>query len=62
MPIYGVIYRNVSFNLSGEKVLGAVLTLVVLGVPVSSGAQAIAAEQLTGKLVITGSSTIAPLT
>ncbi len=49
------------WDLSREEVLGAVLMVVSLGVPVSAGAQATAADQLTGKLVITGSSTVAPL-
>lgn len=49
------------WHLSRGEVLGAVLMVVSLGVPVSAGAQATAADQLTGKLVITGSSTIAPL-
>ncbi|MFH0344881.1 MAG: phosphate ABC transporter substrate-binding protein [Chromatiales bacterium] len=49
------------WDLSRGEVLGAVLMVVSLGVPVSAGAQATAADQLTGKLVITGSSTIAPL-
>lgn len=31
-----------------------------MGVPVSAGAQGTAADQLTGKLVITGASTLAP--
>ena len=34
---------------------------VLMCIPVSAGAQGIATDQLTGKLVITGSSTIAPL-
>lgn len=52
---------HVYLNLSGGKVLGAVLTILLLGVPVSAGAQAIAADPPTGKPMITGSSTIAPL-
>lgn len=48
-------------DLSGGKVLGPVLMVVLLGVPVSAGAQVNMADQLAGKLVITGSSTIAPL-
>jgi len=52
---------NFSHGVSRVKELGVVLMVVLLGVPVSAGAQATAADQLTGKLVITGSSTVAPL-
>jgi len=46
------------------KKYGALVALsmaVLMGVAASAGAQRTAADQLTGKLVITGSSTIAPL-
>lgn len=60
-PTYVVIYMNCYCDLSGEKVIGAVLMVVLLGVPVLAEGQAPAADQLTGKLVITGASTLAPL-
>jgi phosphate transport system substrate-binding protein len=42
--------------------LGALLSVAVfIGIPASAEAQATAMDQLTGKLVITGSSTVAPL-
>ena len=41
--------------------LVAVSIAVLMGVPVSAGAQGNTADQLTGKLVITGASTLAPL-
>ena len=43
------------------RTLVALSMAVLLGVPVSAGAQANTADQLTGKLVITGASTLAPL-
>lgn len=52
---------NFYHDTSKMKVPGAVLMVVLLGVPVSAGAQATAADQLGGKLVITGASTLAPL-
>ena len=41
--------------------LVALLMAVLMGVPISAGAQENTADQLTGKLVITGASTLAPL-
>ena len=43
------------------RTLVALSMAVLLGGPVSAGAQANTADQLTGKLVITGASTLAPL-
>ena len=41
--------------------LVALLMAVLMGVPISAGAQENTSDQLTGKLVITGASTLAPL-
>jgi phosphate transport system substrate-binding protein len=41
--------------------LAALSIAVLMCAPVSAGAQKIAADQLTGKLVVTGASTLAPL-
>lgn len=52
---------NIYRGAAKMQVLRAVLMVVLLGVRAATGAQATAADQLVGKLVITGSSTIAPL-
>ncbi len=52
---------SVSFMLKKYAALVALSTAVLMCVPVSAGAQKIAADQPTGKLVITGASTLAPL-
>lgn len=52
---------NFYHDVSQIQALGVVLMAVLIGVPVSAGAQATTADQLTGKLVITGASTLAPL-
>jgi phosphate transport system substrate-binding protein len=49
------------FVLKKYASLSVLLMVVLLGVPVAAGAQASAADQLTGKLVVTGASTLAPL-
>lgn len=51
----------VFFMLKKYAALVALSIASLICVPVSAGAQGTAADQLTGKLVITGSSTIAPL-
>jgi phosphate transport system substrate-binding protein len=51
----------VFFLLKKYAALVVPLVAVLMCVPVSAGAQKTAEDQLTGKLVITGSSTIAPL-
>lgn len=51
----------VFFLLKKYAALVVPLVAVLMCVPVSAGAQRTAEDQLTGKLVITGSSTIAPL-
>lgn len=49
------------FMLKKYAALVALSMAVLICVPASAGAQAAATDQLTGKLVITGSSTMAPL-
>jgi len=49
------------FALKSFVAMVALLMTVLLVVPASAGAQAAAADPLTGKLVITGASTLAPL-
>ena len=49
------------FMLKKFVALIALSMAVLMGVPVSAGAQGTTADQLTGKLVITGASTLAPL-
>jgi phosphate transport system substrate-binding protein len=49
------------FMLKKSAALVALSMAVLMGVPVSAGAQRTAADQPTGKLVITGASTLAPL-
>ena len=49
------------FMLTKFVALIALSMAVLMGVPVSAGAQGTTADQLTGKLVITGASTLAPL-
>jgi len=51
----------VFFVLKKYSALVALSTAVLMCVPVSAGAQNTAADQLSGKLVITGASTLAPL-
>ena len=52
---------NYYCELTARKVVRAVLMGILLGGNVLVGGQAIAADQLTGKLVVTGASTLAPL-
>jgi phosphate transport system substrate-binding protein len=52
---------SVSFMLKKYAALVALSMAVLMCIPVSAGAQKPAADQLTGKLVITGASTLAPL-
>jgi phosphate transport system substrate-binding protein len=52
---------SVSFMLKKYAALVALWVAVLMCIPVSAGAQKTAADQLTGKLVITGASTLAPL-
>ncbi|HSL05683.1 MAG TPA: hypothetical protein VK901_19340, partial [Nitrospiraceae bacterium] len=49
------------FILKKYAALAALSMAVLMCAPVSAGDQKIAADQLTGKLVITGASTLAPL-
>jgi phosphate transport system substrate-binding protein len=52
---------SLSFMLKKYAALVVLSTAVLMCIPVSAGAQKPAADQLTGKLVITGASTLAPL-
>ena len=52
---------SVSFMLKKHAAPVALWVAVLMCIPVSAGAQKTAADQLTGKLVITGASTLAPL-
>ncbi len=52
---------SLSFMLKKYAALVALFMAVVMCIPPSAGAQGTVADQLTGKLVITGASTLAPL-